>query len=255
MVLLALSKACAETVSNHGARARYVIKSKGLQKEYNFLSPGTLGGLKSDDYLRLNPQGKMPLLTTSDGLSIPESDVICRFLADKHISLAPTFVPSTLRGRLLSDLIVRIHDQYITPTQAALYRAPGSIFGAFGTDRKGAIEEIIKQLGVIEDLISDEKLWSGSSTSGIAGVYLCGDEISLADATLFPTLVFTEYMLPKFGFDTSPLFPRLKAYHNSISGGACQAGKEVYEEVLGGLKQWEENGRWEPILEEWRVMQ
>lgn len=88
----------------------------------------------------------MPLLTTSDGLSIPESDVICRFLLDKHISLAPTFVPSTLRGRLLSDLIVRIHDQYITPTQAAMYRAPGSVFGTFGNDRKGAIEEIIKQV-------------------------------------------------------------------------------------------------------------
>lgn len=234
---------------------RYLIKAKGLMKEYETVSPAELGGLKSEEYLALNPQGKMPLLVTSDGLSIPESDVICRFLLDKHVSIAPCFLPPTLRQRLLSDLIVRTHDQYITPTQAALYRAPGSIFGAFGTDRRGAINEIIKQLGVIESLISDEKLWSGSTTGGISGIYLCGDEISLADCTLFPTLVFTEYMFPKFNVDTGTLFPKLKAYYNSISGGACPAGKEVYEEVLGGLKKWEETGRWDPIMEEWGEQQ
>lgn len=113
----------------------------------------------------------------------------------------------------------------------------------------------INQLGVIESLISDEKLWSGSSTSGVSGVYLCGDEISLADVTLFPTLVFTEYMLPKFGFETAQGLPRLKQYHNGISGGACKEGKEIYEEIMGGIKGWEDNGRWEPILEEWREIQ
>jgi len=98
-------------VSNHGARVRYLIKAKGLTNEYENLSPVDLGGLKSDEYLALNPQGKIPLLVTSDGLSIPESDVIARFLCDKHISIAPSFVPPTLRQRLLSDLIVRTHDQ------------------------------------------------------------------------------------------------------------------------------------------------
>jgi glutathione S-transferase len=55
-----------------------------------------LGGLKSPEYLKLNPQGKMPLLTVegssfaipeSDTICIPESDTICSESTLLHLSI------------------------------------------------------------------------------------------------------------------------------------------------------------------------
>lgn len=38
-------------------------------------SPSDLGGSKSEEYLKLNPYGKIPLLTLPDGSSLYESEV------------------------------------------------------------------------------------------------------------------------------------------------------------------------------------
>ena len=71
-----------------------------------------LGGLKSQEYLALNPQGKMPLLTIdssddSHGVSsIPESDTICRYLLSEYASSGPSFLPNNVK----SNLIARLHD-------------------------------------------------------------------------------------------------------------------------------------------------
>lgn len=96
-------------VSNNGARVRMVIKAKELDKKAGFkiLPPSELGGLKSDVYLKLNPQGKMPLLVTHSGLSIPESDVICRYLLDTYRNMGPSFEPDDQNLRCLSNQISR----------------------------------------------------------------------------------------------------------------------------------------------------
>ncbi len=63
-------------LSNFSARVRYVIRRKGLEGEVDIVSPQALGGLKSPEYLRINPQGKMPVLVLDDGhTSLPESEV------------------------------------------------------------------------------------------------------------------------------------------------------------------------------------
>ncbi|GMH52514.1 hypothetical protein TrST_g5624 [Triparma strigata] len=234
-------------VSNHGARIRMINNAKKLNLQV--LSPiKELGGLKSPEYLALNPQGKMPLLTLSCSngvsLSIPESDTISRFILSQTLSTPPTFLPPTPTGSLLSDHIVRLHDQYITPIQGSMYRALGSGFGPFSDDRQSAIDEIIKQLNVISSTVENfyeiEKELED-------GVYIVGKDISLADATIFPTLCFTEYMLPKFfGYDNYN--PFLQGYFSNM----CEDdnGKVIKEEIYGALEKWEEGGRWESILEE-----
>ena len=78
---------------------------------------------------------------------------------------------------------------YITTIQGALYKAAAP-FGIYGT-RSDALNELQKQLKIIDDLIDDD----------IDGNYLCGSEVSLADASLFPTMVFIDAMFPKFGIE------------------------------------------------------
>ena len=52
--------------------------------------------------------------------------------------------------------------------------------------RSAAIADLKKQLHIIDSHIDE------------AGPYLCGSEVALADATLFPTMVFMQVMMPKF---------------------------------------------------------
>lgn len=173
-------------ISNHGARVRLVLYKKQLESAVQVVSPSALGGLGSDAYRALNPLRKMPVLV-EDGQAIFESDAICRHLLVKHANApGPSFFPQDLSARTRAEMLCRLHDAYIGPIQGCLYRdAAKNPFGQFGT-RAEAIRKLRAQLAIAEDL------------ADVKGPYLTGEEISLADATLFPTMVFITKMLPKF---------------------------------------------------------
>jgi glutathione S-transferase len=187
-------------ISNNGARARIILYKKEIPpSECTILSPMDIfGGLKSDDYLKINPQGKVPSLIcpTNNGLSIAESDTICRYLLHTYAHIGPSFQPDNP----LSNMIARFHDMCLTTIQSCLYRASPP-FGPYHC-RKSALQEYSKQLYIIEKVlinaIDSKSSSSCSSSSSSSGPYLCGEQISLADATLFPSIVFATYMFPKF---------------------------------------------------------
>lgn len=217
-------------VSNNGARCRIILYKKEIpDEEVTIASPMDLGGLKTPEYLALNPQGKMPLLSIKDGMSIPESDTICRYLMNTYADKGPDFLPNDPR----SNLISRIHDMYITTIQGALYKATPP-FGIYGT-RSDAFNELKKQLKVIDDLIENDK----------DGIYLCGNEVSLADASLFPTMVFIAEMLPKFGIDDG-VPSKLTNWFREVREKDADFAK-VYGEVKGGIDAWESKKRWDNI--------
>jgi len=212
-------------------------------------SPMDIGGLQSSEYLALNPQGKMPLLV-DEGLCVWESDAICRHLLDKHANdgSGPSLWPSSISERTTSEMICRHHDAYLGPIQGCLYK-PAPPFGRFGT-RADAIRELVKQLGVVESLCHE------------SGPYLTGTEPSLADCTLFPTLVFIVDMLQKFEekivADVAPeamprdaaaeaFGPRLLAYWSHMTNKDEEAMR-VLNEIRGGLEPWEARDRWGALL-------
>ena len=65
---------CVHTVSP-AQLCRYIIYKKKLEGVVDIQSPKVLGGLKSEAYLAINPQGMMPVLALPDGTSLPESQV------------------------------------------------------------------------------------------------------------------------------------------------------------------------------------
>ena len=81
--------------------------------------------------------------------------------------------------------------------------------------------------------------------------YLTGDEIALADATLYPTLVFAFWMIPRFfnRFDVPGGGYRIKAWFTYMSE-EVPAAKRVKEEIETALEKWEADGRWKDIVEE-----
>jgi hypothetical protein len=56
---------------------------------------------------------------------------VCIFI---HIQ-APSFTPKNLQQKILSELISRTHDIYIAPVQGCMYKAPGTTYSIYGTDR------------------------------------------------------------------------------------------------------------------------
>ncbi|CAJ1934723.1 unnamed protein product [Cylindrotheca closterium] len=221
-------------VSNNGARCRIIINKKQLEEsEVSILSPAQLGGFRSEEYLKVSPQGKVPALQIHDsGLCLAESDTCARYLISTYEGIGPSFQPNNP----ISNQIARFHDLYLTTIQTCLYRAAPP-FGSFHT-RQDALKEYSKQLYVIADLFPEQT----------SGPYICGSEVSLADATLFPSVVFASYMYPKFAhLEGSDFIPDkiTKWFQGLIASD--EAFRKVYDEMMGALQKWDENGRWDSI--------
>ena len=178
-------------------------------------SPSEIGGLKSDEYLKINPQSKVPALKNQiTGLCIAESDTVSRYLLSEYAHVGPSFDPNNP----VANMIARIHDVYLSPIQTCLYK-PGPPFGIYGT-RKDALAEYSRQLGII----ANNYMVDGGS-------YLCGNEVTIADATLFPSMVFASRFFPKFdsGLD-QPIPSKIEAWFQSLIEND-PAFKKVYDEV------------------------
>jgi glutathione S-transferase len=184
------------------------------------VSPAELGGFKSDEYLAISPQGKVPALKCQEtGLCIPESDTVSRFLLSEYEDYGPSFQPNNP----ISNTMARFHDIYLTSIQMCLYK-PGPPFGSFGT-RKDALEEYSKQLYVLADMMDP----------AAAGPYLCGAEVSLADATIFPSVVFAVHMFPKFDHGIEhPIPDKIESWFQTMKG-TDPAFQKVYDEVRAGI--------------------
>eukprot|EP00579_Thalassiosira_antarctica_P004734 CAMPEP_0201881730 /NCGR_PEP_ID=MMETSP0902-20130614/11940_1 /ASSEMBLY_ACC=CAM_ASM_000551 /TAXON_ID=420261 /ORGANISM="Thalassiosira antarctica, Strain CCMP982" /LENGTH=414 /DNA_ID=CAMNT_0048409993 /DNA_START=48 /DNA_END=1292 /DNA_ORIENTATION=- len=231
-------------VSNNGARCRIILYKKNIStKQVEIISPMTLGGLKSEEYLKKSPQGLMPCLSIQKkdnpyGItSLAESDTIARYLLSEYSTLSPSFLPDHPK----SNQICRWHDMYLTTIQGCLYK-PASRFpiGDYA-DRKSAIAAYRKNLNIIESFLGEEE-----------SNYLCGEEVSLADAALFPSAVFAAYILPKFDEDLEnpqpALPPRLRKWFDNLRKND-EVFSKVYDEIMDPLvHSWEEtNHRWDTI--------
>jgi len=173
-----------------------------------------LGGFKSDEYLAINPQGKVPALKCqATGMNIAESDTVSRFLLSEYANFGPSFQPDNP----ISNTMARFHDIYLTSIQSCLYRAEPP-FGTFGT-RKDALKEYSKQLYILAGMMDP------------AGPYLCGAEVSLADATVFPSVVFATFMFPKFDSGIEkPVPEKIEAWFQKMKD-MDPAFQKVFDEV------------------------
>jgi len=225
-------------ISNHGARVRYAIYAKDIHDVVHIVSPNELGGLKGEEYLKRNPQGKMPLLVLADGTALPESEIIVQYLLDAYADRGPSLKPDDAVSRAKAAYVCRHHDMYIASVQGCMYRAMPSTEA-----RATQLAELYKQLCVLESLCSSPE--DGS-------YFLPGTTATHADGAIVPTMCFCFYALPKyFGWPgehkaSLSAFPKLSAWFAS-----CQASdanlKKVADEVTGALGAWDEGGRWETV--------
>ena len=126
-------------VGNNPARVRMLIYHKGLEGDIVMKSPADYGGLVSDEYRAINPQGKMPALILPSGETLYEARVVCAYLLDVYAGIGPQIGAATPEGRARSALITQTHDLYIaspnssnpsvTATQGCMYKGVELIDG------------------------------------------------------------------------------------------------------------------------------
>mmetsp|Transcript_56152 Transcript_56152/g.102975 ORF Transcript_56152/g.102975 Transcript_56152/m.102975 type:complete len:248 (+) Transcript_56152:90-833(+) len=189
--------------TNNCARVMIFLKLNGLEDKVQTKSPGDFGGLSSEEYLKFNPQGKMPALIKADGSCIYESQVILEYLADKYAEeVKQSCTASTPELRAQAALLLRVHDLYIA---SASCNAPGHYANQgmmYKTDvpmpqRSAQVQDLKKQLDEIERLMDASGPWA------------VGTELTYADVAMFPTYIFITELSPRsFGwgsiFSTRP---------------------------------------------------
>jgi glutathione S-transferase len=149
------------------------VKMQLIIKNIDYTYAPPPGGLKSEDYLAINPIGKVPCLITSGGMSLPESEVIVEYIEDAFPK--PALRPRKPEERAQVRLVSRITDIYLAPAMSKLFglMAPGRDPAAV----TAAMEDINKALGILESALSGKK-------------HAVGNKVTLADCALAPMLFF-----------------------------------------------------------------
>jgi glutathione S-transferase len=147
---------------------------------------------KTPEYLKLNPYGKVPVLT-DDGTVLYESCIINEYLDEKYPSppLMPKDPAKKAKGRILIDYGMAHFDSPYQKLRMELMKEQKDQNPQIIDTAKGDLKRLLKRF---EDELADQD-------------YLIGD-FSLVDADLLPR--FTR--LEGFGVLPDPALPRLTKY-------------------------------------------
>lgn len=161
--------------SPFGARIRIQAFAKGLALD----TAAPPGGLGSEEFLVINPFGKVPVLRTDDG-DIIESAVIQEYLEDRHPE--PNLRGETLIHIAAVRTFTRAIDLYLFPALFGLRAAAGGQFDA--------LAKTVDEMAVVVDRLAALK----------SGNYLCGSSLTLADCALAPAYFYIDRFAGQLGF-------------------------------------------------------
>lgn len=159
------------------------------------LRPPALG---TEEFRRMNPLGKMPLLD-HDGFFLPESTVIAEYLEEEYPT--PSLLGETAQDRAWVRLITRTVDLYCDGMLSLLHAAADPTQN-IDTDKKRA--GLAKGLNAIETFLSDDG-------------YAVAGELSLADCALVPWLYYGR-MWAELDPDMLGTRPKLARYVEFVAG-------------------------------------
>lgn len=149
------------------------------------------GDTHTDEFLAMNPNGKIPLLTLDDGRHLTESNAILNYLAD-----GTPFLPDD-RYRRAQVLQWQFFEQYSHEPYIAVARFIAKYLG-LPADRRAEYESKqaggLKALGVMEAQLAKSD-------------FLVGDRLTVADIALY---AYT-HVAVEGGFDLAS-FPGIEAW-------------------------------------------
>jgi len=158
---------------------------------------------KSEEYLRIQPFGKVPAWVEDDGFQVIESRAILKYLDAKYDGVK--LVPSDLRHFAAMEQWISVEHSYFTPAaMAIIYQRVFFPMRGIPCDEQ-KVEEARTTLAPILDTLE-----SAVSNSH----YLVGSSFTLADLVYLPYL---EYLKAAGSFDLVEARPALFAWWERCS--------------------------------------
>ena len=165
-------------LSPYVARVILTARHKGIKHKLKMPE----GGLKTPEYLAINPLGKIPAI--KDGSTILyESGVIVDYLDVKYKK--KRIVPSSAKDAAKARLLATVFAEYVQGPALALFRQRDP-----ATRDQKIVEEKLAEVGRGLDVI--EKLLSGKGWAASA-------KFTIADVYAVPCWFFVSALLPQFG--------------------------------------------------------
>ncbi len=200
-------------LSPYAARVRISIYAKKLPIE--IVAPPA-AGIKSAEYLALNPMGKIPVLLLDDGVSIPESETIVEYLEDAFPD--PALRPHGPEAAARVRLIARVAELYVMSPLSALYPH---------------LDPARRDEAAVDAAMA--RLESGISyleTFMAHGPYAAGEKFTTADGQVTPTVFFVNAILSRL--DRLEVMSR----HQRLSGYVRTAKTDpVLAKVMGEMAE------------------
>jgi|TARA_B110000438_G_C15619556_1_gene565922 glutathione S-transferase len=179
------------------ARVILACDHKGLS--YGVVMPK--GGLKTPEFLALNPFGKIP--TVQDGqTTIFESDVVVEYLENKYPK--KKIIPASAAAAGNVRLIARVSDLYVQAPALILFRQVSGRSPKNKAEAEQSIEDLNKGLDVLNHYIKP-------------GPCATGKSFTIGDCYALPALFFVSHVAPLFGIkDPFKGRPNVKKYWAAI---------------------------------------
>ncbi len=204
-------------LSPYACRVLMTLRHKGIKHEVEMPADG----LKSPEYLKLNPIGKIP--TMKDGATIlPESGVIVEYLDAKYPK--KKIIPGTPKAAGMARLIATISELYVQNVVTDLFRQRDPET----RDKKVVkekLEELEKGLSILNQYMAE------------GGPWVMGKKFTIADCYALPALFFAKLALPGFGVkDPLAKHKKVKKYWSALKRDPMC--KQVIKEMDTMAKQF-----------------
>jgi glutathione S-transferase len=206
-------------MSPFASRVRIQIYAKGIESEFELVEPP--GGLRSEDYRKINPLGRIPALDVG-GVLIPESTVICEYIEERFPQ--PPLLPADPLARARVRFLIRFVDLYVFAVMEATRATDEGGARAAEDPRRRfapaslrrAFERVVERLDQLEEFLGP-------------GPYAHENALTLADCALAPLFFMATRLMPMAGMG-SPLEgrPRLAGWWTQVQ--AHPAVARVFEE-------------------------
>lgn len=191
-------------VSPYVARVEFLARLKGLPLKAEMPA----GGIKTPEFLQLNPMGKMPTLEV-DGRGIAESMVLMDYLEEAFPE--KSFLPTAAQDRARARLLGRIFDLYVAPNGRAFF-ANMNPATRKAEEVAAGVASYLKSLSQIEHFMG-------------AGPYAIGDKLGYADIALLPCLQMMGLIAGACGVsDPYAGTPRLARWWTQMQADPTTAG-------------------------------
>lgn len=203
--------------SPYVARTLLASRWKGCGLE---LTPPPGGGIKSPEYLAVNPLGKMPALE-DNGRCLAESTVICEYIDETQPGRK--LLPEGAMDRAQARLIARMADIYVVPNVGGLFRNANPA-KRNDADAQAVLASLRKAVGDLEQFMGPGP-WAGGASPGFA------------DAIMAPNFWVIFELLPKFGVnDLFAGLPRLTRWYEALE--ADPVSGPMHRDYLEALRQF-----------------